>query len=375
MRLSLPQVSILNQIKQTNRPERVLRIGNKSIGDAYPTYFIADIAANHDGNLERAKDLIYLAAEAGADAAKFQHFKADTIVSDPGFKALGGQQSHQAKWKKSVVEVYRDASVPELWTRTLKETCDKAGVCFFTSPYDIALVDHIDPYVPAFKIGSGEITWLEIIEHIAAKQKPYMIASGASSMDDVDRAVQAALAINPRLALMQCNTNYTAQLENFKYIQLNVLKSYRAMYPDMVLGLSDHTPGWATVLGAVALGARMIEKHFTDDTAREGPDHGFSMNPRAWRAMVDASRELELAMGNGIKRVEPNEIQTAVLQRRAVRLALDLAAGSVLAREQLNVLRPCPADAISPAHLDHIQGKKLMRNKKSGDYLRWSDLE
>lgn len=364
----------VNQPERKNQPERLLHIGGKSIGEGHPTYFIADIAANHDGDLERAKDLIYLAAESGADAAKFQHFKADTIVSDRGFKALGARQSHQSSWRKSVLEVYRDASVPELWTKTLQETCAKAGVCFFTSPYDKALVDHIDPYVPAFKIGSGDITWLEIIRHIAAKQKPYIIATGASSMDDVDRAVAAALQINPRLALMQCNTNYTAQRENFRFIQLNVLKSYRAMYPDMVLGLSDHTTGHATVLGAVALGARIIEKHFTDDTRREGPDHGFSMDARSWRAMVEATRELDLALGTGIKKIEQNEVQTAVLQRRAIRPAQDLAAGSVLTREHLSVLRPCPSDAISPAELDRVLGRTLARDKKTGDYLRWSDL-
>jgi N-acetylneuraminate synthase len=364
----------LKPLEHGNPPDRVLHIGGKAVGDAHPTYFIADIAANHDGDLARARDLIHMAAEAGADAAKFQHFKAATIVSEAGFKALGVQRSHQAQWKKSVVDVYRDASVPELWTRALKETCDEAGICFFTSPYDKALVDHIDPYVPAFKIGSGDITWLEIIEHIAAKQKPYIIATGASSMDDVDRAVQAALAINPRIALMQCNTNYTALRENFRYIQLNVLKSYRAMYPEMVLGLSDHTPGHATVLGAVALGARLIEKHFTDDTGREGPDHAFSMNPKSWRTMVDATRELDLALGNGIKKVEPNELETAVLQRRAIRLAQDVEGGSALTRGHLCVLRPCPSDAISPAHLDRISGRVLARDKKSGDYLRWSDL-
>lgn len=357
-----------------NQPDRVLHIDGAAIGDAYPTYFIADIAANHDGDMERAKDLIYMAAEAGADAAKFQHFSAKTIVSDEGFKALGGGQSHQAKWKKSVVEVYADASVPQMWTATLKETCDKAGICFFTSPYDKALVDHIDPYVPAFKIGSGDITWLEIIEHIASKNKPYILATGASSMDDVDRAVQAALAINPQIALMQCNTNYTAQLENFKYIQLNVLKCYRAMYPEMVLGLSDHTLGHTTVLGAVALGARMIEKHFTDDTGREGPDHGFSMSPKSWRDMVDATRELELSLGNGIKRVEENEKQTAVLQRRAIRMVQDVPAGTTLTREHVTVLRPCPADAVSPLKLAEVPGKKILRDIKAGDYLRWNDL-
>ncbi len=357
-----------------NKPDRVLHIEGKAIGDDYPTYFIADIAANHDGDIERAKELIYLAAEAGADAAKFQHFSSKTIVSDEGFKSLGGQMSHQAKWKKSVTEVYADASVPLMWTQTLKETCDKAGICFFTSPYDKALVDHIDPYVPAFKIGSGDITWLEIIEHIASKQKPTIIASGASTMEDVHCAVSAALAINPKLALLQCNTNYTAELENLKHIQLNVLKCYRAMYPDMVLGLSDHTLGHTTVLGAVALGARMIEKHFTDDNSRAGPDHGFAMSPKAWREMVMATRELENSLGNGIKKIEDNERQTAVLQRRAIRLLKDLPADTVLTRDHVTVLRPCPADAISPMDLASVPGKKLVRDVPAGEYLRWNDL-
>ena len=139
-------------------PEPVLQIQDRKIGHHYPTYFVADIAANHDGDLERAKDLIYLSAEAGADAAKFQHFRAETIVSDYGFRNLGAQQSHQAAWRKSVFEVYKDASVSPDWTGTLKETCDKAGITFFTSPYAVDLVDHIDPHVPAYKSGSGDIT-------------------------------------------------------------------------------------------------------------------------------------------------------------------------------------------------------------------------
>ena len=223
-------------------PDSNLEINDRKIGRNYPTYFIADIAANHDADLGRAKELIHLAAEAGADAAKFQHFTAETIVSDHGFKSLEGKHSHQAKWNKSVFDVYKDASVSLSWTEALKETCDEANIAFFTSPYSIDLVDHIDPFVPAYKIGSGDITWIEMIEYIAGMQKPYIMATGASTMDDVCRAVNAALKINPMLCLMQCNTNYTASLENFKYIQLNVLKTYREMYPEMVLGLSDHTP-------------------------------------------------------------------------------------------------------------------------------------
>ncbi|MEI6269963.1 MAG: N-acetylneuraminate synthase family protein [Methylococcaceae bacterium] len=356
-------------------PNPILDIQGKKIGRDYPTYFIADIAANHDGDLERAKDLIYLAAEAGADAAKFQHFKAETIVSDLGFKTMGGQQSHQANWKKSVFEVYKDASVSLDWTATLKETCDKVGIAFFTSPYSIDIVEHIDPYVPAYKIGSGDITWIEMVQHIALKQKPYIMASGASTIDDVLRAVSAGLEINPMLCLMQCNTNYTASLENFKFIQLNVLKVYRQMFPDLVLGLSDHTPGLATVLGAVSLGARMIEKHFTNDINRNGPDHKFSMDQPSWRDMIDRTRELENALGCGIKQVESNEKETVIIQRRAIRAATDLASGTTLAHEHMIVLRPCPADGLPPYRLDELIGKKIRHDINEGEHLRWIDIE
>ncbi len=357
------------------KPNPILEINGKKIGRDFPTYFVADIAANHDSDLERTKSLIYMAGEAGADAAKFQHFKAETIVSDRGFRTFGGQQSHQTNWKKSVFEVYKDASISLDWTETLKETCDKAGIAFFTSPYSQALADYIDPYVPAYKIGSGDITWVEMIQHIASKQKPYIIASGASKMDDVVRAVSAALAINPMLCLMQCNTNYTASLENFKYIQLNVLKVYREMYPDMVLGLSDHTPGHATVLGAVALGARMIEKHFTDDVNRTGPDHAFSMDTKSWREMVVRTRELENALGAGVKKIEENEKETVVLQRRAIRMVASLAAGSILTRDHLAVLRPCPDDGLPPYRIEELVGMRVRRDISEGDHLRWIDLE
>ncbi len=357
------------------KPNSQLSIDGKKVGQDQPVYFIADIAANHDGDLQRAIRLIQLAAEAGADAAKFQHFKAETIASDAGFKSLGTRQSHQSKWNKSVFEVYRDASVDLGWTPELKRACDGAGITFFTSPYSPDLVDAVDPYVPAYKIGSGDITWLEIIEHIARKNKPYILATGASTMDDVQRAVDAALTINPQLALLQCNTNYTASLDNFKWIQLNVLRTYREMYPWMVLGLSDHTPGHATVLGAVALGARIIEKHFTDDTLREGPDHAFSMDPSTWREMVDRTRELEGSLGSGAKRVEGNEIDTVVLQRRAIRLKTDLSKGETLTRAHLTALRPCPNDALPPYYLSVVVGRQLRRPMGSGDYLRWTDIE
>ncbi|MDC0407649.1 N-acetylneuraminate synthase family protein [Candidatus Thioglobus sp.] len=352
-----------------------IQIENKIIGLDYPTYFIADVAANHDGDLERAKDLIYLCAEAGADAAKFQHFSASSIVSDTGFKSLSIQKSHQSKWKKSVFDVYQDASIDQDWTSALKETCSKAGVTFLTSPYSYELVDEVDDFLSAYKIGSGDITWLGIVDYIASKKKPVLLATGASNFDEVDAAVSTLLSHTNDIVLMQCNTNYTASLENFKYINLNVLKEYGEKYPNIILGLSDHTPGHATVLGAVALGARVIEKHFTDNINREGPDHKFSMDFNSWKDMVDRTRELENALGCEVKKVEDNESETVILQRRSIRVKKDLTIGDIIRKDDLEFLRPCPEDALPPYELEEILGKRLVENIKYGDYIKWKNVK
>lgn len=350
------------------------RVGSKMIGENHPTYFIADIAANHDGDLERAKSLIRLAKDAGADAAKFQNFQARKIVSDYGFTHMNAQVSHQAKWKKSVVEVYEDATVPFDWTPILKETCDKVGIDYFSSPYDFEAIDMLVEYVPAYKIGSGDITWLEACEFIAKKNKPVLLATGASSIGEVQAAVHAILNINPHLVLMQCNTNYTADPANFDHIHLNVLKTYQSMFPRVVLGLSDHTHGHATVLGAVALGARVIEKHFTDDNSRVGPDHPFAMNPVTWAAMVENTRQLERALGSGDKFVSENEKQTVIIQRRCLRAARDIQAGEVLTREMIDVLRPATEGAVMPQELPAVIGTHALIDLKAGQELRWLNL-
>lgn len=351
-----------------------LKIGSSLVKREGNPYFIADIGANHNGSLEKAKELIYMCAEAGAHAAKFQHFKADTIVSKHGFESLKTGQSHQSKWKKSVFEVYKDASINLEWTETLVETCKDAGVEFFTSPYSLELVDYVDPFVPAYKVGSGDITWPEIIEKMGSKKKPLLLACGASTVDEIDFAVNTALKQTSDIVIMQCNTNYTASLENFKFINLNVIKTLRAMYPDAILGLSDHTPGHSTVLGAIALGANVIEKHFTDNNENEGPDHKFAMNPKSWREMVERSQELTLALGSGVKKVEENEKETVVVQRRSIRLTQDVKPGEVLTKEHLQCLRPCPDDAIEPYNLEKVIGSRVNDGISKGEYIKWNQL-
>ena len=347
------------------------QIGDRVIGRDQPTYFIADIAAN---SLERALELMTLAKGAGADCAKFQHFRAAHIVSDYGFRSLGGQQSHQATWRKSVFEVYADASLPWEWTEPLADHARAVGIEFMSAPYDLEAVAHLDPYVNAFKVGSGDVNWLEELQAIADVGKPVLLATGAASIDDVTRAMRLLSASGVDIVLMQCNTNYTGDVTNVGYVNLRVLNEYAKLFPNVTLGLSDHTPGHVTVLGAVALGARVVEKHFTDDVTRSGPDHGFSLDPETWRAMVDDTRMLEAALGTGIKGVEANEQETVVLQRRCVRATRDLPRGTVLVRADLEVLRPAPADAIPAHEVNEALGRVIVRDLVAGEDVKWADL-
>ena len=346
---------------------------NRSV--ASPTYFIADVAANHDGSLERAIELIRLAAEAGADAAKFQNFKAETIVSSQGFKDLGKKMTHQATWKKDVVEVYKDAELPMEWTEALVKACADNGIDYFTAPYDLEFIPHFAKRMPYFKVGSGDITWKESLEMIASQGKPILLATGASELWEVERAVKLISQFNIPIVLMQCNTNYTGSEDNFDYLNLLALNEFREKFPDVILGLSDHSIGHIAVLGAVALGARAIEKHFTDDTNRVGPDHGFSLDPISWKKMVEETRILERCLGNGHKRVEPNEVEARIVQRRALRFTRDIQAGATVSSDDVIALRPCPTDGIDPFDIDDVVGRKLVQEVSRDQLIRKSDFE
>jgi N-acetylneuraminate synthase len=349
------------------------KIGNTFVGQNSKTYFIADIAANHDGSLSRAKKLIRLCAKAGADAAKFQHFKAETIVSKFSFDNMKSI-AHQSSWQSSVFDVYKKASINMLWTKELKKECKKNKIDFFTSPYDLDYVDSVEPYIDAYKIGSGDITWKDILIKISHKKKPIIIATGASNLKEVLRAYKI-LKRNKKLVIMQCNTNYTIHEDNFNNINLNVLKNFKKRFKNnAILGLSDHTPGHATVLGAVALGARVIEKHFTDSNARTGPDHSFSMNPNSWADMIYETRRLEKSLGNGIKKVERNEKDSVIVQRRSIKAKTNLKKGSILSKNNITFLRPCEKNDIDPFDVKKVLNKKIKKDLKKGESLTWKKI-
>tara|TARA_A100001011_G_C14319529_1_gene849772 strand:+ start:201 stop:1262 length:1062 start_codon:yes stop_codon:yes gene_type:complete len=347
-----------------------LTISKKIISENSPTYFIADIASNHDGSLKKAKKLIKIAAESGANGAKFQNFYAKTLVSDYGFKNLNTISSHQSEWQESVYKTYENNELPLKWTVELKEECAKNNIDYFTAPYDSKIINYLNKHLSVWKVGSGDITWHENILKLARTKKPLIIATGASTLEEVKKIYKKVIKINNNICIMQCNTNYTGSSNNFKFINLNVLKTYKKIFPKAILGLSDHTKGHETVLGAITLGARIIEKHFTDDNKKIGPDHKFSMNPKTWEHMIKSSRNLENSLGTYEKKIEDNEKETVILQRRAIRLVKNKKINEIIKKKDLCFLRPCPDDALAIYEIRKIIGKKYDRDYKKGDYIR-----
>jgi sialic acid synthase SpsE len=337
-------------------------IGNLKIGIDEPAIFISEIGSNFDGDIERAKSLILLSKQAGADAVKFQHYTASSLVSDPGFKSLGRSLTHQKNWKQSVYETYKKASLNPEWTKELADFSKKNDIIFFTSPYSESLVDIVNDYVPAYKIGSGDISNIKLIEKIAKLKKPILLATGASTFSEVKQAVETIHKYNDKLVLMQCNTNYTSDKSNYKNLNLKVLETYKNNFQGVILGLSDHTFDEVSTLGAIALGAKVIEKHFTDSNTRTGPDHPFSMNPKTWPEMIKKARILEQSLGDGEKKIEANEEEAYIVQRRSICARRFIPKGKVIQKEDLTFLRPLPSNGFHPYEVDKIVGKTLNKD-------------
>ncbi len=349
---------------------KMIKIGNCVIGDYCPNYIVAEIGSNFDGDIERAKLLVDIAQDCGADAVKFQSFKSEKIVSAEGFSNLkSGFQSH---WDKPVYDVYQAAEFPRDWHQIIFDYCRKKDITFFSAPYDFEAVDLLDNMgVEAFKIGSGDITWLQLIDYVARKGKPIIIAAGASTLAEVDEAIAIIEKTgNDKIILLQCTTNYPSSFEN---AHLRAMAAMKNSF-DVLVGISDHTPGSVVPLGSVALGGCMIEKHFTDNKAHPGPDHNFAMDPKDFREMVRDVRNLEKALGTSIKTLYSEESETVVLQRRCIRATRDLKVGEHILSDSIEVLRPAPVDSIPPKYMDILLGKTLNKDIPKGSHLRWCDI-
>ena len=349
---------------------RTVRIDDREVGTGKPVYIIAEIGSNFDGDIGRAKKLIDLAKECGADAVKFQCFLADRIVSKERF--AGSKTGFQAQWAEPVYEVYKHAELPRDRIQELFGYSKRKGMAFLATPYDKAAVDLLDKIgVSAFKVGSGDITWLEFLEYIARKRKPILLPTGASTVAEVDKAVRTIRAAgNDELVLMQCVTNYPSSFES---ANIRAMKSMGEVF-DTLVGYSDHTPGHIVPLGAVALGACLIEKHFTDDKTRKGPDHPFAMDGRDLTEMVRAIRIMEKALGSPTKTLYDEERETVLLQRRCLCASRDIPKGSAITEDMVDALRPFVAGALEPEHKSKLIGRIARIGYKKGDPFTWDNL-
>ena len=345
---------------------KTFEIDGRLIGDEQPVYCTAEIGSNFDGDIKRAKYLIDLAKKSGADAVKFQSFLTDKIISKEGFKNL--KKGFQAKWKKPVYEIYKSAEFPREWHKEIFDYCKQKKITFFSAPYDFEAVDLLyDLGISVYKIGSGDITWLEIIRYIAEKGKPIILGTGASTIKEIQEAVKTIKSTgNNKIVLLQCVTNYPSSFEN---ANIRAMIKLREKF-DCLVGYSDHTPGSIVPLGMTAIGGCIIEKHFTDDKKRDGPDHPFAMDADDFKNMVENIRNLEKALGSD-KNIYPEEDETVILQRRCLRASEDIKKGSLLTRNMIDVLRPAPKNCIYPKHIDEIIGLKLNKDIKKGEHLTW----
>jgi sialic acid synthase SpsE len=347
-----------------------IKIAERWVGNGAPAYIIAEIGSNFDGSMKRAKMLIELAKDCGADAAKVQCFAADKIVSKEGF--MGLKMGFQAKWEKPVYEVYKSAEFPRQWHDELFHYAAERGMHFLSSPYDKEAVDILDKLgVPAFKIGSGDITWHDMLRYIAKKGKPVILATGASTIAEVEEALKIIRSEgNNEIILLQCVTNYPS---HFEFANIRAMKAMGEVF-NIPVGYSDHTPGIAIPLGAVALGACVIEKHFTDDKAGKGPDHPFAMDGKDFKEMVDGIRALEKALGSTEKYLYEEEKEPVILQRRCLRAAKDIPAGSKITEDMIDVLRPLAKDALYPKYKELIIGRQPKVDMKKGEPFTWEKI-
>lgn len=346
-----------------------IKIGSKLIGNNYPAYLIAEIGANFDQNIDKAKRLIDAAKESGADCAKFQTFCTPKIVSEGGFSRMKLKGVH-GSWGKTVSEVFRDAEFPREWHQEISEYCATVGIDFSTSPYDFEAVDLCEKLnVPFIKIGSGEITWLEMLEYIAKKGIPMMLATGDATMSEIDEAIRTIEQTgNRNLILMQCITNYPSKIDS---ANVNVLKTYQSAF-DILTGYSDHAPGPVVALASVVLGGCVIEKHFTLNKTDKGPDHPHSMTPNEFKLMADYVREVQRAMGSTRKEVVEEESETVYVQRRGLYAKNNISAGQTITAADIDVLRP--ALGIPPKYKSIINGKVAKVNIEAGQPLFWESF-
>jgi sialic acid synthase SpsE len=345
------------------KPMRVRISRTRAIGDNEPCFIIADVGSNHNRDFALAKRLIDKVAASGADAVKFQTYSAETLYSQ--------YTPAHSKYTKLPWKLIKDIELPRHWQAKLKSYAEKKGIIFFSTPFDFTAVDELNNLgVALFKMASAELTDLGLIRHIAQMKKPLIISTGMASVDEIKDACRVCEESgNRKLVLLQCTTSYPA---GYDTLNLRAMDTLRRQF-GYVTGLSDHSLGIHIPVAAVALGAKVIEKHFTLSRKLKGPDHSFAVEPLELRTMVEYIRDTELALGKG-KKTGPivEERENYRIGRRSIHAKIDIPKGAKLTSDILLVKRP--AYGIKPNLLKKVIGRIAVRDIKADEWITPGDI-
>lgn len=346
-----------------------IKIENRLVGDCHPVYIIAELSANHCQDFDLAVKTIQAIKKSGADAVKLQTYTPDTITIDSDNEYF--QIDQGTLWDgKTLYQLYQEAYTLWEWQPKLKEIAEELGLIFLSSPFDRTAVDFLEEMnVPAYKVASFEITDIPLIEYVASKGKPVIISTGIATLADIEEAVNACKKMgNRQIALLKCTSAYPAPLEE---VNLRTIPNLADTF-NTVVGLSDHTLGISVPIAAVALGAKIIEKHFILNRNMGGPDAAFSMEPHEFRSMVEAVREVEKALGT----VNYNLTEKTKKSRdfsRSLFIVNDIKAGESFTEDNVRSIRP--GFGLHPRYLEQIIGKNARKDIEKGTPLDWAFIE
>ncbi len=345
-----------------------IKIGSKLIGTNQPVFIIAEAGINHNGSLGLAKKLIDAAVESGADAVKFQTFKAENLVTEK--VEMAEYQKKNTGKQESQLDMLKGLELSYDELKELKDHCDKKGIVFFSTPHTEDAIDFLEDLMPVFKIGSGDLNNLPYLEKIAKKQKPIILSTGMGTLEEVKEAVNIIKKHNDQLILLHCTTNYPCPKQDVNLKVLETLKKETGC----IIGYSDHTEGIEIPIMANLLGATVIEKHFTLDKNMEGPDHPASLDPAELKEMVSAirgGRKMEVPdeiMGDGVKKPTKEEKETAKVTRKSIVAKVDIPKGKIIEKGMIIIKRP--GTGIPPEKIEEIVGKRAKKGIKKDSLVK-----
>jgi len=344
-------------------------IADRFIGEGQPCFIIAEAGVNHNGDANLAKKLIDVAKEAGADAVKFQTFKAEEVVTQDAQKAEYQKETTGAE--ESQFDMIKKLELTGRDFEELSTYAQEKGIIFLSTPGGKESVDLLDRLgVPAFKVGSGEITNFPLLKHIARRRKPIILSTGMSTLGEVEEALQVLGKEGAEeIVLLHCVSCYPAKMEDMNLKAMQTLRQAFAL----PVGLSDHTIGITMPIAAVALGACVIEKHFTLDKNLPGPDHRASLEPEELQQMVRAIRDVGKAMGNAIKEPTEEEEKNKKVARRSIVAKVDILEGTIITEEMLGIKRP--GTGIEPKYIEEIAGATTKVDIKRNGRITWSKID